>query len=249
LSRTEAHGLLLSVVNGTATRLGLWLALLGALSSSCANTGGQTGDEGEASCWGKVTPLAPGAPSPLGFTAQDSLALAVGVHTALLHWIRARDFPYGPESGDGRVQVTITSLGNARFATQGGGAFTTELDYCAPSVLSDVSVELASEGGALHENFQGVLAASSKDSATLSATLLGTQLGGSFAFDPAALGQRHLAQIVLNFGFRASSFSGEVSAGLEQIQGGGSNSTVSLVNVSLACWGSAAVPGQAGCIE
>ena len=195
-----------------------------------------------------MTPLALDAASPLGFSAQDSLALASGEHTATLHWIPARQYPYGPESGDGQLQVTITSLGNARFASGEDGQGAIDLSSCAPSVLSDVSVELDSAGGALHERLQGVLVASNEDSAALTATLLGSHVAGSFAFDAAALGNRTLARVVLNFSFSAASFSGAFDAGIQQADGAGADSTVSLQNVPLACWGTAAA-GQAGCAQ
>jgi hypothetical protein len=235
----------------TATRLGisglLFSALIGALASGCASTGGQTGDEEQAPCWSKITALALDAKSPLGFSAQDSLNLAAGEHTATLHWIAAT-YPYGPESADGALQVTIASLGSAHFATREAGQAFDER-YCPPSVLTDVSVEFDSAGGAFHESFQGVLAASMKDSATLTATLLGDHLAGSFAFDEAALGDRNLAQIALNLSFNVASFSGALNAGIQQAHGDGANSSVSLENVPLACWGSAALPGQAACTE
>ncbi|HKO49473.1 MAG TPA: hypothetical protein VJV79_17210, partial [Polyangiaceae bacterium] len=180
----------------TRKRLALSAALLGALSSSCAHTGGQTGEE-QAPCWTKITPLALSAESPLGFSAQDSLNFATGEHTASLHWIPATTYAYGPESGDSQLQVTITSLGSARFATNGDERALNE-PFCLPSVLSDVTVELDSAGGAFHESFRGVLAATNKDTATLTATLLGAHLGGSFAFDPATLAGRILAQMTLN---------------------------------------------------
>ncbi|MEI9952706.1 MAG: hypothetical protein WDO74_27925 [Pseudomonadota bacterium] len=229
----------------TAIRLGLSLALLGALASGCADSGGQTG-EVQASCWSKKTPLALDAESPLGFSAQDSLNLAAGKHTATLHWIPATRYAYGPESGDGQLQVTLTSLGSAHFATEDNGQAIANL-LCLPSVLVDVTVELSSAGGAFHESFQGVLAASNEDSATLSGTLLGAHLAGQFAFDPASLAGGRLAQLNLNLSFSAGSFSGAINAGIEQTQSGGANSAVSLENVPLACWGSAALPGQAGC--
>jgi hypothetical protein len=234
------------VVSKTALRFGLSAALCGVLASGCAHTGGQTGEE-QGSCWSKLTPLSLDAESPLGFSAQDSLSLAAGEHTATLHWIPSTRYAYGPESADGQLQVTITSLGSARYATQDSGQGFDEL-LCLPSVLTDVAVEFDSAGGAFHESFQGVLAASNRDSATLSATLLGTHLAGSFAFDPTALGDRTFAQLTLNLSFGAGSFSGAVNAGLEQTHGIGSDSSVSLETVPLACWGGAAA-GQAGCTE
>ncbi|MET0791532.1 MAG: hypothetical protein ABW061_08435 [Polyangiaceae bacterium] len=235
------------MANRTATQLGLWAALLSAFASGCADTGGQTGEE-QTSCWSKVTPLELAAKSPLGFSAQDSLNLAAGEHTATLHWIPATRYPYGPESGDSQLSVTITSLGSARFATQDDGQAVTEL-LCLPSVLTDVTVEIDSAGGALHESFRGTLAASNADSATLSATLLGDHLAGSFAFDPAALTGKSLAQMTLNLSFAAGSFSGAIQAGIQQTQGNGANSSTSLENVPLACWGSTALPGPAGCAQ
>ena len=72
---------------------------------------------------------------------------------------------------------------------------------------------------------------------------------GSFAFDPTTLAGRTLAQVTLNSSFSARSFSGTIDAGIEQMQGGGANSAVSLENVPLACFGNAALPGQPGCAE
>lgn len=237
------------MVTRTTTRIGLWAALLGALGSGCAGaSGGQTGDEDGTPCWNKITPLALDAVSPLGFSPRESLNLAVGEHSAVLHWIPAVQFPYGPESGSGELHVTVESLGNARFATHEGNEATTELDYCSPSVLSDVSVDVDSAGGALREHFQTLLVATTKDAAGLGATLLGDHIAGNFAFDPAGLGDRTLAQVTLNSRFSIGSFSGTFSAGLEQRNGDGATGTVSLQYVPLACWGSAGPP-LAGCAE
>jgi len=195
-----------------------------------------------------MTPLAVAEPSPLGFSAQDSLDLAAGEHAATLHWLTTTNYSYGPESGDSQLTVTITSLGSARFATQDNQAALDDL-LCRPSVLTDVTVEFDSAGGAFHERFRGVLMASNADSATLSATLLGTHLAGSFAFDPATLAGRALAQITLNLHFSAGSFSGAISAGIQETQGSGTNSSVSFENVPLSCFGDATLPGQAKCTD
>lgn len=231
----------------TTSWFGFSAGLLAVLASSCASTGGQTGEE-QTSCWSKLTPLALTADSPLGFSAQDSLNLAAGEHVAGLHWLPA-PYAYGPESGDSQLQVRITSLGTAHFATQDDDSRTLATLLCVPSVLTDVTVEVDSEGGALHESFRGVLAASQEDSATLSATVLGAQLGGSFAFDPAALDGRRLAHVTLNLSFSGDSFSGALEAGVERIQGSAGSGSASLENVPLACFGHAAIAGRAGCTE
>jgi len=217
------------------------LALFGAFVNGC--TGGQTGED-QWPCWSKQTPLSLAETSRLGFSAQDSLSLAAGVHTAALHWLPAQDLPYGPESGDGAVTVTITSLGNARFAETSDNQRATDL-LCMPSVLSDVDVDFETAGGAFHEHFQGVLVASDSASATISATVLGNHLAGNFAFDPAALGSARLVRIELNLSFGAQSFSGAIAAGIEQVD----SSTASFRIVPLACWGSGAPPGFAGCTQ
>lgn len=231
----------------TTLALSTALPLLAALTGGCAQTGGQTGEE-QTSCWSRITPLPLSAESPLGFSAQDSLNLAAGQHEVALHWLPNRAYGYGPESGEGQLQVTITSLGSARFATQTQDQAITEL-LCLPSVLTDVTVELDSAGGAFHESFRGLLIASNEDSATLSGTLLSTHLSGGFAFDPATLGGRTLAQVTLNLSVSASSFSGTIAAGLEHVAGNGVSSSTSFENVLVACFGSAALPGQAGCTE
>jgi hypothetical protein len=222
------------------------VALLAVLASSCANSGGQTGEE-HTSCWSKLTPLSITADSPLGFSAQDSLELAAGEHVGALHWLPA-PYPYGPESGDSELRLRITSLGSAQFATQDDGRAGATL-FCPPSVLTDVTVEVDSAGGALHESFRGVLAASQAESATLSATLIGGQLGGSFAFEPAALADRTLAHLTLNFSFGVDSFSGALGAGVERSQKGDESGSASLENVPLACVGHEVLGVRAGCTE
>lgn len=227
------------------TRLALVAALLSPLTQGCATSapGGQTGEEPGA-CWTKFTPLALTAVSPLGFSAQDSLNLAAGEHSATLHWIPG-ERAYGPESGDSQLTVTITSLGTARFATRDGAQGVTELS-CSPSVLTDVAVELDTAGGALHERFQSMLVAPRAESATLSAALLGDHIAGSFAFDPAALSGERLVRLTIDSSFSSDAFSGAIGAGIEQAQSG---DVTSLENVPLACWGGTAVAPQAGCTE
>jgi len=232
----------------TTTRLGLtalaWAALLGC--SSARSAGGQTGSE-TGGCWNVQTPLALDAMSPLGFTADDSLSLAQGAHSARFQWQASTAHPYGPESGTGVIDLTVTSLGTAVYATtdraQNPNQVTTE-DYCAPAILSAVSVTLHTEGGAFDERFNTQLAAATSDLTTLTATLLGSHIVGNFAFDPAALGAQRLAQINVNASFGASAFSGALEAMLEESQGSSANSSVSATRVSLACWGN-----QPGCAE
>jgi hypothetical protein len=52
----------------------------------------------------------------------------------------------------------------------------------------------------------------------------------------------------VNLSFGAATFSGALEAGVQQSSGDGASSSVSLQNVPLACWGSAAA-GQVGCVE
>jgi hypothetical protein len=220
------------------------LALMSALGCSGvqAGAGGQTGEE-QSPCWTKRTPLALDQQSPLGFSAQDSLNIAQGRHVATLHWLPSPDYPYGPETGDSDVQVSVTALGGATFATTGEQQIDELL--CLPSVLNEVRVSFQTGGGAFDETFDGMLVASDANSASLSATLIGGHLEGGFAFEPAALAGERLAQINLSARFGAQSFSGTIAATLESR----SNSSASARPLSLACWGSAAAAGQSACTE
>ncbi len=237
----------------TTQRIGLF-ALLLATAVGCSGpnaSGGQTGSEtGE--CWNVRTPLALDETSALGFSANDSLSLAQGVHTAAIQWLPVSDYPYGPESGSSSIDVTVTSLGSAMYATTdsgtGSGSVQTEVG-CAPAVLNNVAVTLHTTGGAFDESFDTTLASSTSDAATLNPTLLAGHIAGSFAFDPTALGSARLAQIDVNVSFQASdsgasAFSGSLAATIEQSSGTGGESATSARQISLACWGN-----QPGCAE
>lgn len=206
----------------------------------CSSAGGQTGSEDGAQCWNVRTPIALDAASPLGFSANDGLSLAQGTHSAALHWLPATQYPYGPESGQGMVDVTVTSLGTAVYATtdysKDQSAIQAEIG-CAPAVLTDVNVTLHTAGGAFDESFTTILVEDMAGTATLSPTLLGRNIAGRFAFDPAALGTAHLAQINLNAAFTASAFNGSIDAMIEQTSGADRDGTASAQNVPLACWG------------
>ncbi len=231
----------------TTKRLGFAALALGCLLGCSTVDGGQTGSEDNAPCWNVRTSIALDAASPLGFSANDGLGLAAGTHSAVLHWAPESDHPYGPESGDGMIDLTVTSLGTAAYATtdysKDTAAVQTELG-CEPALLTDVSVTLRTAGGAFDETFNTSLTQTMSDTATLNPTILGGHIAGSFAFDPAALGAAQLAQINLNASFTSSGFSGSLAALLEQSSGSSANSTVSALNVPIACWGA-----QPGCAQ
>jgi hypothetical protein len=242
----EGRGLLILVMNRTQIAAAALALLALGCSGVQSNAGGQTGEE-QSPCWTELTPLGLDQESPLGFSPQDSLALAQGTHSATLHWLPSTQYPYGPESGDSELSVSVTALGRARFATRGDQRFDDLL--CLPSVLSDVRVSFESAAGAFDETFDGLLIASDANVGTLSASLLGRHIAGSFAFEPATLAGQRLAQINLNVTFRAQAFSGTIAAMLETATTPGSNSSASARELPLACWGGAAPAGQAGCAE
>jgi len=232
----------------TTTRMSVAVLAFAGLCS-CSSTradGGQTGAE-PGNCWGAQTPLALDALSPLGFSPNDSLNLAQGKHSATFNWIPSADHPYGPESGEGTIDITVTGLGTAVYATPdyttNQHQVTTDLG-CAPAVLSDVAVTLHTDGGAFDESFNARLAASTRELTTLNSTVLGAHVAGSFAFDASALGALRLAQVNLSASFGANTFGGSLEALLEQTQGSGAGSVSSALRVPLACWGNAS-----GCVE
>src|SRR5688572_8803580 len=83
------------------------------------DTGNPYDDNGEGTvdnnnCSEEETELEPTEQTPLGFSADSVLQLAVGEHRQSLAWLDA-NVEYGPESGRSEIVLTVESLGTARF--------------------------------------------------------------------------------------------------------------------------------------
>lgn len=200
--------------------------LLGLLSAASCNYGGQTGEESGGKCRAQLSALRLDEQSPLGFAANDTLALTQGEHSAAFEWLPAMAYPYGPESGPSSVRVTVTSSGAPRFARIAAEDVTT---YCRDHLELPVVVTLSTSGGAFAERFSATLTASEREQATLSQSLPAEAVSGGFALQ----NDEPFERIEVSLAFADAAFSGSLQVLIERTSG----DTVSATLQPLACWG------------
>ena len=216
-----------------ARRTALLLGLL--LATSC-NHGGQTGEESGGECRAQLSALRLDEQSPLGFTANDTLTLAQGEHSAAFEWLPAMAFPYGPESGASAVRVTVTSSGAPRYGLEAAPlrekahvATDDVTMFCRDHLELPVVVTLSTSGGAFAERFSATLTASEPARASLSRSLPAETLSGGFALNDGEPFER--VEVTLSFAEQA--FSGSLQALIERTFGDSVSATIQ----PLACWG------------
>lgn len=217
--------------------------LLGAvpLVFGCAEHGGQTGEETDHGCVETKTALELLQPSPLGFSAQDLLDTTGNALTASGSWSPVANLAYGPESGASSLSLSLGVMRQAAFVTSkvsGNQAIT--LETCADRVEVTLTASASTTGGAIDEQFQTVLKATSTDDVSLWQQFDPAQLSGQFAFDPQALGAKRFTRLTLSGHWLAGGFFAELSAGLEESSGSGAGSSVSFTNAPIACFSTAA---------
>ncbi|HYQ27081.1 MAG TPA: hypothetical protein VER04_07675 [Polyangiaceae bacterium] len=194
--------------------------------------GGQTGEESSDGCVFVLTPLSAQELSPLGFSAEQVLALAKGEKLATFDWLETPGVTYGPESGAGQVTVDVSASGPAQFARfqeSKRGA------QCHDHVEIPVNVALSTAGGALDESFTTTLVATSADEAAVTQVVPAAELRGTFAFSPDTLGARRFLRLEVNLRFGAEAFAGYLFGSLES--GDAASGVTSFQPVPLACWG------------
>ena len=225
------------------------LMALPCLSAGCA-AGGQTGEESGGHCQETSRALDLDTESPLGFSPRDVLGFAEGEHSTAFEWLPTPAVPYGPESGPGRLQLSVSSLGRARLVTRepnGTSDGTELLDCCPDSVQLDVQLTLRTEAGALDETVDAVLEAHAAGSASL-LVLLSPPLRGTLTFDERALGDAVLEGVQLDVRLGPDDFSGMLHARFEETAAQNDpDASVSLSIRKLAEWGQASGPGY--CVE
>lgn len=204
---------------------------------------------------GPVSALAVDERSELGFSAADILAFAAGEHREVVRWNPLRDAAYGPEHGQGSIQVSVTAAGDVRYvgppniASEGsdgagdgllGGA---EIDIahggCSGYLEIPVQLTLKTGGGALDEHMQATLRARSELAAELFAHPKPDMLGGALTVEETADGFR-LGQLDLSIQFTPFGMSGTLSGVLERRLGSGVTSGVTAAATGdrpLAEWG------------
>lgn len=207
--------------------------LLSLVVLGCA-AGGQTGEESTLACKETRAPLELEEDSPLGFGAEEVLAVA-SAERAALEWLDT-DPAYGPESGASELSVSLVPRGSAAFVTSrapdGREAFP-----CLDRVEVDVAVTLGTTGGALSESFDGALRATEATEVTLSHVFENGDVNGALAFDEASLAGRRVTRVTFDSRFGDGAISGALSAGIEQRFGSDSDGTVSFQDLTIACFG------------
>jgi hypothetical protein len=185
--------------------------------------------------------------SPAGFSGEDVLARTLGPHVAPLHWSTAPSIAtFGPEQGESSVEMVIEYRGGeVRFyktnVPPSSGATTgvqgTSAEGCQTDHLEvDVVARLITAGGALAEEFNATLSATTPARAQLSRDLPLTELSGSFfvTLPP----NFRVASLKVSASFEGDRFSGSLGSTVEQ-QVGDPNSPSSAVGamfVPFAAW-------------
>lgn len=122
--------------------------------------------------------------SELGFAANDVLAYAVGTRSASLFWNPSTaPVTYGPERGEGRIELELEHRGGevrlVRWALALDAA-TPRVTCPADTLEIDARARLRTSGGALAEDFDAMLVASSPASVQLSHAFSPAELTGRF---------------------------------------------------------------------
>jgi hypothetical protein len=216
------------------------LAILGVVQFASGCAGGQTGEEpATGRCSETQIALQLAQPSPLGISAQDVLDATGGTTDAPGHWLPVANLPYGPESGASSLKIVLGAVLSARFVkAQAGNSEDLALPSCADRIEVTVVASASTSGGALDEQFQALLTASTKDEVSLQQAFDPARLSGQFAFDPKALDAARFTSLTLRGDWLAGSFAGGLAAELEVDSGSSSEeSSVSFSDKPLACFG------------
>lgn len=247
----------------------LWLA-------ACA--GGQTGDlsgekdhpeegtfgggDGRDTCEDTKTPLDDlDQMTSLGFSPNEVLGFASGTFTAPLVWQHSSYVSYGPESGTGKLTLSIVPKGTAAYVASvptrgmdGGGFLLDGAEGCAPDrIVCDVELHASTTGGALDEVLDAELTATQPDSAELDVPLELDALNGSFSIEelspPTPIGddpgEAEIEGLVLSSVLTSSGMTGSLSARYQATYSGGEAPAYFAAPVTFAVWpGDAARSGE-----
>lgn len=196
---------------------GLISGLVGC-STQSDTPGGQTGDEGTSNGGGcDYEPVIVGRDevTPLGFSAEQTLDIALGVHKAPFFW-KQDGHAYGPESGESELTLEIEEPGEARFMVGKPVESTLQLGAICPNYLEvDVKVRASTRGGALDETFVAPLRGESARVARLVHSFDVEALSGSFEFDPNSLGASTVIAFRLDAAISEYGLSGSLTAQYE----------------------------------
>ncbi len=225
-----------AITTGTKRQLGalFLVAALGAAGCAGGQTGGEFGAEngtgggtaleGGSSCEEDTTELELDEVSPLGFSAEDVLALAEGTHEATLTWApdEASMATTTLESGTTAVTLVVEAAGPASFVdaeppSSGGTVGMIALGrVCPDRVDVPVTVTLTTADGALDETLEGTLSATDAGSATLLVPIELDELEGTLSFEVVSPEGGVPIQTRLEVVFGEGIFAGRLSGTIEQ---------------------------------
>lgn len=198
----------------------------------------------------------------LGFSANDVLAFAAGVHETKIRWQEGGLGTFGPESGEHGLRVEITpsdakprlveyeehmSAGGAEPAIEIG------LPYAGCQSLAsleiDVDVAVASDSGALDETLHGTLRAQSTSWATLQLDIDAADLGGELALESSQPEGFELDAITIALGLSPLGVRGDLQATLIMPAPGGDGTSGAAAGGAAGRGGVATIGDAAACDE
>lgn len=227
-----------AITTGTRRQRGalFLVAALGAAGCAGGQTGGEfgaengtggggtlDGNETASACDEDATELGLDEVSPLGFSADDVLALAEGTHEATLTWVpdEAAMATTTLEPGTTEVTLVIEPAGPASFVdaeppASGSSGGMIELGWVCPDRVDvPVTVTLTTADGALDETLDGTLSATDAGSATLLVPIELDELEGTLSFEVVSPEGGVPIQTRLEVVFGEGIFAGRLSGTIE----------------------------------
>ncbi len=153
--------------------------------------------------------------SALGFSAQEVLAFAQGVHESPIHW-HPGDVKFGPETAESELTVSITYAdGEIRFVAsqpEGGAEFGGD---CPDRLEIDTEVTMQTSGGALDEAFVGTLRAMRPNVAMILEQREPEKLEGAFEIESVVPADGEATELTLGIGISTFGLFGSIDGGIQ----------------------------------
>ncbi len=216
--------------------------LCGALGLVAACTAGQTGGEigagepngtggtegtgggpttGGGLCDVTDTTLVPrGEVTPLGYSADQILAFAGGVHRVPVQWKDGSSefatLSTTPASGETELELTVSyedgdvSLVQRQPGTSGGAGPAIASDPCNDQLTIEVTVQVKTDNGAFDDTFPATLTVDSASHATLHIDFDPEDLGGSFRTEVLTPADAIAKQFAIDAAFAPGGFAGSI---------------------------------------
>lgn len=119
-----------------------------------------------------------------GFSAQDILAFAEGVHDERIRWQPPDGAAISPERGEHALRVTVERASDRAADIEPEVAVIGHGASCSHWLAIPVTVGLQSDGGALNDAISGTLLATHERVAYFRATSIGDELAGELSVSP-----------------------------------------------------------------